>query len=222
MDEPGLGWASIQETLDYLDKVNHLLGGHSNLISGLNFFRKRLPQKKNWNILDLGCANGKSLEIISKWGAQHGLSVSLSGLDMNPAAIQMARENQALTKVNFVIADVFDPKVDFSNVDVVTGNLFFHHLTDAQIVALINKINKAGSCLLINDLHRSRLAWVLFKGFTFLTNAPKMAKNDGEVSIRRAFKKSELSQLAASGGFLRPNVKWNWAFRYLVTLYNEK
>lgn len=222
MDEPGIGRERIQETLRYLHLVNELLGGNRNLTRGLDFFIKKFPQKQQWHILDLGCADGKSLEIMTEWAKRAGHSISLSGLDINPSSINMAQENPQLQHVNFIVADIFDPTLDFSDVDIVTGNLFFHHLSDKQIINLMQKVNNAGCHLLINDLQRSRLAWVLFLIFTYLTSAPKMAKNDGEVSIRRSFRKRELEELAVASGFRQFKVKWNWAFRYLVTLFNEK
>lgn len=222
MDEPGISRAAIEKTLQYLHLVNKFLGGNRNLTRGLNYFLQKFPEKRNWHILDLGCADGKSLEIMKAWAEESGCSISFSGLDINPSSIEMAKENSKLQHVNFIVADIFDPKLDFSGVDIVTGNLFFHHLSDDQIVVLMNKVNNAGCHLLINDLQRSRLSWVLFRAFTYLTSAPKMARNDGEVSIQRSFRKRELEELARSSGFRQFNVKWNWTFRYLVTLINDK
>ena len=65
---------------------------------------------------------------------------------------------------------------------------------------------------MINDLHRHKLAYYLFK-LLCITISNKTIIEDGLTSVLRGFKRQELIQIseAMNADF---SVKWKWAFRY--------
>ena len=67
--------------------------------------------------------------------------------------------------------------------------------------------------VLINDLHRNRLAYYLFKMITWPVKN-RMIKEDGLVSILRGFKRKELLQISETLS-VKSTIKWRWAFRFL-------
>lgn len=221
MELPGADPVEVAKSLEYLHFVNRHLGGYSVLRRGLDNLSARRPRKKIWRILDLGCGDGRLLQEIQKWAHRKGIQVKLTGLDISETSLQKAKEQSALKGVSWLCADALDPSVDFSEFDLATGTLFFHHLTDDQIAALLSRLNNSNVSVLINDLHRSRFAGILFVLFARLSRAPRMARLDGQLSIHRGFSRAELQEIYRQSGYLKQRIQWRWAYRYLILLWNE-
>jgi hypothetical protein len=68
--------------------------------------------------------------------------------------------------------------------------------------------------VVVNDLHRSIMAYRLFQLLCFVFNLNEMSRKDGLTSILRGFKKNELINFTK---LLNPKdyvLTWKWAFRY--------
>ncbi len=73
--------------------------------------------------------------------------------------------------------------------------------------------------MLVNDLHRSELAYALFWVISlFFGN--HVARNDGLVSIRKAFRRKDLEKYAKEVNG-KSSIKWRWAFRYQWIILNQ-
>jgi hypothetical protein len=69
--------------------------------------------------------------------------------------------------------------------------------------------------IIINDLQRNKLAYYLFHVFSLIFIKTKIAKQDGLISIRSGFVKSDLQRFGrALPGFIH-RIQWRWAFRYI-------
>ena len=101
--------------------------------------------------------------------------------------------------------------------------MFLHHFSEEKIKDILNNlINSARYAVVINDLRRSILAYRGIKILTMLFSNSKMVKNDGPLSVKRAFVKGELLMILNEleiGYFL---IKRKWAFRWLVIIYKNK
>lgn len=76
---------------------------------------------------------------------------------------------------------------------------------------------KARIGIVINDLHRSRMAYTLFWLLTLVVGTP-MIRQDGLTSILRGFKKPELQAFSKKLNFSKYKIQWRWAFRYQWTI----
>jgi hypothetical protein len=68
--------------------------------------------------------------------------------------------------------------------------------------------------IVINDLHRSAVAYRLFQVLCFIFRLNAMSREDGLVSILRGFKKEELIRFSEKLELKNYKIKWKWAFRY--------
>ncbi|MGA8854263.1 MAG: methyltransferase, partial [Christiangramia sp.] len=66
----------------------------------------------------------------------------------------------------------------------------------------------------INDLQRSKAAYVLFKAFCAVFVHNEIARKDGLISILRGFKKNDINKLSEEIKAAKHEIKWKWAFRY--------
>jgi hypothetical protein len=79
-------------------------------------------------------------------------------------------------------------------------------------MTIFNTNSKIG--IVINDLHRSALAYRLFQVLCFVFQLNAMSREDGLVSILRGFKKEELVRFSEKLNLSNYKIQWKWAFRY--------
>lgn len=221
MDAPDAPENEVDKTLKYIDFVNRTLGGYPVLIRGLKTLMRRFPEGSSLRVLDVGCGAGHQIRYLREWFNRRQISAVLAGVDLNPVAIQKAKSLPGNENIAIHCNDALSGDCDYEVYDIVICSLFLHHLSDQQIVKLFKMWNKSGVSVLINDLHRSFAAWLLFRIFAWVTNAPRMAKFDGAASVRNAFTKKELLALGKASGYNCVSVRWRWAFRYEMILSNE-
>jgi 2-polyprenyl-3-methyl-5-hydroxy-6-metoxy-1,4-benzoquinol methylase len=214
MDDFNLEGDILRDTLDQLGNINKWLGGNRITLNGLSNLLKNQPKDKVYHIVDLGCGHGDILRIIANWGKTNHFKFQLTGIDANLDAINYAKElsvNQP--NISYQCLDVFSEQFKNIKCDILLATLFLHHFNDDEIVQLLNAFKQKTTLgIVINDLHRSKLAYFLFQCLGLgITN--RMVKEDGLTSIKRAFKEQELVRFSNMLQ-LNSQIKWRWAFRY--------
>jgi hypothetical protein len=215
MDDFTMEGALFRDTLDKLEIINRFLGGNSVTINGLKKILKNQPKNKTITIVDLGCGNGDILRDISKFGRKNNYSFKLIGIDANLAATEYAKElSKEYSELSFKTMDILSEDFKKQSYDVVLCTLFLHHFKNEELISFLKTTtDKATIGVVVNDLHRHKLAYYLFKliGF-FIKN--KMVRQDGLTSILRAFKRKDLENIAKEIK-VHFSIEWKWAFRYL-------
>ena len=216
MDDPNLEEKKLKEALADVTLVNKWLGGQKITIEGLNYFFDKYPQQK-YTIADLGCGDGDMLRKIAKYCQIKNIHVQLTGIDLNPKSISLAKElSKGFSEISFVQMDILNLNSKKIKFDVITITLTMHHFSNKEIMAFLNhfiKISNLG--WVVNDLQRSWLAVTLFKAFSSIFMKTYIARHDGTISIKRAFTKKELTTFATRLGLTEYKIGWRWAFRYL-------
>jgi hypothetical protein len=214
MDDFSIDGALLQDTLDKLATINKWLGGNVSTINGIKKLLKDQPKEKNIKIIDLGCGGGDILRDIAKFGQKGGYNFELIGIDANKNATDYATLlSSNHSNIRFVHCDVFSEEFKLMEYDIVITTLFLHHFKENQLLDLMDYLlTKSNIGLVVNDLHRHRLAYYLFK-FITIPIKNKMITEDGLTSVLRGFKRRELVALSVQ---LNANykLKWKWAFRY--------
>jgi 2-polyprenyl-3-methyl-5-hydroxy-6-metoxy-1,4-benzoquinol methylase len=224
MDDLSLSGPILTRTLDDLGKVHRILGGGSVVIHALHHvFKQNSEMNQVTHILDAGCGGGDSMRSIARWARKQKMTVSISGIDANNAAIEYAREKSTnYPEITYSTANLFDDALPWSQYDIVIFSLILHHFKADEILGLFNKCHEAGvPTIIVNDLHRSGLAYFLFHGFTRLFKFSKMARADGLLSIKKGFRRDELKSLIDSSCYALGWVRWKWAFRYIAVMTNK-
>lgn len=214
MDDFNLEGDVLRDTLNQLGTINKWLGGNRITLSGLLDLLKNQPKDKIYRIVDLGCGHGDMLRIIANWGNALHYKFQLTGIDANADAISYAKElSVGYPNISYRCLDVFSEEFKNVDCDIVVATLFLHHFKDEEIIKLLKIFQQNTTTgIVINDLQRSKLAYLLFQGLgLFITN--NMVKEDGLTSIKRSFKKKELLRFSNQLQ-LKSYIKWRWAFRY--------
>lgn len=221
MDDFTMEGVLFRDTLDKLEIINRFLGGNSVTINGLKKLLKNQSKNKTITIIDLGCGNGDILRNVAKFGRKNNYSFKLIGIDANLAAIEYAKElSKECSELSFKTIDILSEDFKKLSYDVVLCTLFLHHFKNEELISFLKTTtDKATIGVVVNDLHRHKLAYYLFKliGF-FIKN--KMVRQDGLTSVLRAFKREDLENIAKEIK-VHFSIQWKWAFRYLWILKKD-
>ena len=119
-----------------------------------------------------------------------------------------------------VVGDAFELPFSDNAFDVVTASLFFHHLSDDDCVRVLGSMYRvARRMIIVNDLHRHLLAYLSIVVLTRLFSRSVMVRNDGPLSVRRAFRMDELAGIARRAGI---DARVYRSFPYRLVLVAEK
>ena len=216
LDAPYIPKKMLIRNLHELDFINRVLGGHTITLEGI---KKIVTEKdKLYHIVDLGCGSGGTMKCIAGWARAKGYQVKLTGVDKNADVINYLNDNcKDYPEISGVVSDYHDFLKTTHTIDIIHCSLFCHHLKDDELVELFTYLSlftKTG--YVINDLQRNRLAYYGVQVITYLLHGSALSKNDGPVSILRAFKLAELNKLLQKAQAKNFCIKRKWAFRYLI------
>lgn len=218
MDDLQLDDRQLILALDTIGRINRQLGGSSVILSALRNLDREAG--KLLMVCDMGCGGGDIARDMAGYLKKSSVSFDITAVDANAAVIRYARgHSDHYPEISYRVVNIFDPDFTAENFDVVTSSLFLHHFPDEKIVEILQIWQRqARCCIIINDLQRNRLAFHLFKLYTFVTGAPWMARYDGAVSILRGFTRRELRDILSRAGITRYTLHRKWAFRWQLII----
>lgn len=219
MDDLDMGGPVMDQTLRQLSKVNRWLGGLQPTVKGIEALIANRPKlDRPISIADIGCGGGDTLRTLAQWGRNQQQSFSFTGIDANPHVVAYARQvSQDWPEIQYEVLNCLDPTFAQRRYDIISCNLFLHHFSESELATLLPTLGKMAELgLVVNDLHRHRLAWLGFAALTRLLGASYMIRHDGLVSIRRGFVRKELKALLEPVASSLITLQWRWAFRYLA------
>ncbi|WP_073083974.1 methyltransferase domain-containing protein [Winogradskyella jejuensis] len=214
MDDFSMKGDLLRDTLDKLGKINKWLGGNRVTLDGVSQLLQYQPKDKTYTIIDLGCGHGDILRLVADFGRKNRYQFNLIGIDANQDAIDYASELSVdYPEITFENYDIFSKEFKNLDYDIALATLFLHHFKTEELEVLLKQLSgKARLGLVINDLHRSEMAYGLFKLLS-LVISNQMIVEDGLTSILRAFKRKDLENLTKKLN-LKSEIRWKWAFRY--------
>jgi 2-polyprenyl-3-methyl-5-hydroxy-6-metoxy-1,4-benzoquinol methylase len=155
-----------------------------------------------FRLMDVGFGYGDMLRRIAHWAKKRDIAVDLVGVDLNPGSADSARDaTPASMPIEYRTGDYAAQPTPF---DFVISSLVAHHMTDEQLRDFIRYMERmATRGWLINDLHRHRFAYYGFPLLARLIGAHRIVREDGQVSIGRAFRPHEWRAILAEAGVPR-------------------
>ncbi|MGO4291882.1 methyltransferase domain-containing protein [Chitinophaga sp. RAB17] len=222
MDDFNMDGELLKETLRKIAQINRLLGGNRITLKGVAALIKDIPAHQTITILDVGCGNGDMLRQLSVFGKKLHRRFQLTGVDANLTTVTHARElSAAYPDIQYYCQDIMAPAFREQQYDIILCTLTLHHFKEEEIRLLMTAFRQQARIgIVINDLHRSALAYRLFQLICFVFNLNSMVRADGQVSILRGFKKKELHHLSAELNIGAYSLQWKWAFRYQWIINN--
>ncbi len=210
--EPGV----LRKVFDDINRANRLLGGDSNTIRAITKLIGENP-KEDYIIADMGCGDGAMLRTLAHYFKKRDSKVAFIGIDLSEEALSLAKEaSKGFDAIQYLQADILQLNSADFKCDVIISTLTMHHFTDGQIPLYLKKLGELSRIgVIINDLHRSPFAYYLFKAFSRIFIRTKVAKNDGALSVKRAFVRPDLIGYSKHLPDMDHTIRWKWAFRFV-------
>ena len=196
--------------LKELHTINKLLGGYGisiNAIKKINLEDKTL--------VDIGSGGGDMLNEIHQYAKGKKINCNLYGIDLKKDCTSYAKSHLS-DELSFITDDYRNASKHLKNIDILHACLFTHHLSDEEIIELIQFSIKEKCTLIVNDLERNSLAHYLIKFLTRIFSKSHLVMNDAPLSVLRGFKKKEWINYLQKAGAKKYTVKWKWAFRHQI------
>jgi SAM-dependent methyltransferase len=201
LDDPG----ALAGNLRDLRRVNRWLGGiavSAAAIGSLATHRDEL------SLLDVGTGGADIPIALARGAARRGRRLRVVGLDSRAEVLDCAASGVAASgwqaAVELQLGDGLALPYPDGAFDIVHASLVTHHLEPRQVVDLFVEMGRVARLgIVVNDLVRSRPAWLAAWLLTRLTTRNRYTRHDAPLSVRRAYRTSELVALLAGAG-LRP------------------
>jgi 2-polyprenyl-3-methyl-5-hydroxy-6-metoxy-1,4-benzoquinol methylase len=216
MDDAQLDPRCHRQALHGLARINFWSRAAHSLWKPLSEFYDR--GTRPIRVLDVACGGGDVVCRLAKAARRTNRQIEFSGCDISDIAVEHARgrASRVGVKGDFFQLDVLGRLLP-GGYDVIMTSLFLHHLQSAQAVELLQKM--AGhdtKLILINDLLRSSVGWLLARVGTKLLSRSPVVHFDGPRSVEGAFNRQELEDLLERAGLSKASIRETWPQRFLV------
>ena len=199
------GAEEARDNLKDLVKINRYFGGHAILRRMIAEF---VDPRDRFTVLDVGAASGDMGAALRRSYPR----AIVTSLDHRPVHLEEAAPPK-------LAGDAFQLPFGPASFDFVFSSLFLHHFTDEQVVELFHGFKAvARRAVLAIDLERGPLAYYFIPATRWLFGWHDISMHDGPASVRAAFKKDELLELARRAGLKSAKTKIHrpWARVSLV------
>jgi 2-polyprenyl-3-methyl-5-hydroxy-6-metoxy-1,4-benzoquinol methylase len=195
MDDPALDPKEYETVLGGLGRVNRWTLAERPTLA---FLRRGTKGASRFSLLDVGFGQGDMLRVIARWARKRGLEAELVGVDLNEKSVAAARAaTPADMRIDYRAGDYKDQ----GRFDFVISSLVAHHMTDDQLRAFLRFMETGTERgWLVNDLHRHLFPYLGFPLLARLLLVHRIVREDGQLSIARAFRPDEWRAILADAG----------------------
>lgn len=218
MDHPDAGGADatgsdLDRALAELAFVHRWLGGARATRRGLDVVRPRIEGE--FTLLDVGSGGGDLAPTVEHWSRSAHVTCRTLLVDFNRSAcLRSSRRSSGETAV--LQADASSIPIRPHGVDIVHCGLFLHHFSTLRAAHLLQgMLNVARLALIVNDLHRHTVPYLVTRLGARLLSRSAMVRHDAPVSVGRGFRRHDLEEIAAAAGFRWTLLRRVWPYRWL-------
>ena len=207
----------ISDSLADLRMFNRWFGGTavtSRLVKRV--IRETKSHSLSW--LDVASGNGYVPHAVrDRLGQRVKISVTL--LDRAPSHLRNGRD--PVNGDGFVVGDALALPFRDSSFDLVSSQLFVHHLSPNQVVHFAREgLRVCRRAFLINDLIRDPVHLALaYAGFPLYRS--RITRNDAPASVRQAYTAGELLALLRQVGDERVEIEFCYLYRMGVIVWKS-
>ncbi len=212
----------VKDSLQDVQRVNRYLSGYRVLLHHIGRFFDRHDSPPPLHILDVATGSADQPLAVVRYARRRGVPVRVTAIDINRKMIRFAREEaREFPEIRFVQCDVSDMPFRDRGFDVVVNSLSLHHFSREHAVSMLKNFSRlARRGVIINDLHRSRVAYASIYVLTRLLTQNRLTRYDAPVSVMNAFTPGELRAMAEEAGWQQFVVHRH--FPYRIALVENK
>ncbi len=168
-------------------------------------------------ILDVACGGGDIVIDVARRAQAAAVPLEVHGCDVSSVALDHARSEAERRGVpaDFFARDVLAEGLP-GGYDLVCSSLFHHHLANEDAVKLLRAMADAGRAVLVQDLLRGTMGYVLAWSALRLLSRSDVARVDGPRAVRAAFSLLEVRTMAVEAGLAAAVIRRGWPERFVL------
>ncbi len=172
-----------------------------------------------FSVLDVGAGSGELLRVIAKSARKQKRKANLFGLELHPrSARAILEESRDFAEIKSISGDGLNLPFAENSFDYAICSLFTHHFTDENVIKILRELARvARRKIFVIDLHRHQTAHFLYQIFCAGFRISPLVREDGSLSILRAFVPPELENLAEKANLKNIEVKRHAPFRLVLS-----
>lgn len=173
----------------------------------LAFLGRALAGRKRFRLLDVGFGHGDMLRRIAAWSERRGIVAELVGVDCNPnSALVAAAATDPAFAIDYRTGDYRD--LGGEGFDIIASSLVAHHMSQPELIAFLRFMEReARAGWIVNDLHRRIFPYLGFPLLARLMGWHRILREDGRLSIARAFRAGEWLDLIGQAGLADADIR---------------
>ncbi len=209
----------LEENLRDVARLNRFFGGAWLIRAQVARLLEGVPSDQPVTILDVGTGGADLPMALVRSARQRGRPLRVLALDRNDRIVAVARRLAAgYPEIIFLRGDGLHLPVKDKAVDLGLLSLALHHQEPPEAVAVLSELNRTARLgFVVNDLMRSRPAYLLVWLATRLFARHRMSRHDGPLSVLRAYTPGEILELARRAGLAGIRIiRYPWLSRLAV------
>ena len=212
----------VKDSLQDVQRVNRYLSGYRVLLHHIGRFMDRHSLPQPLHILDAATGSADQPIEVVRYARRRGIPVQVTAIDINRKMLRFAQEEaREFPEIRFVQCNALNMPFGKSSFDVVINSLALHHFSKDHAVALLKNFSRlARQGVIVNDLHRSRVAHASIFILTRLLTQNRLTRYDAPVSVMNAFTPEEMRTMAREAGW--QNFEVHRHFPYRIALIENK
>lgn len=218
MDDPSIAVDAHTHALSGLARINRLSGVGGALWRAID--RSLSPRPgSTFTLLDVASGSGDIPVSLAAIARSKGCTLSPVATDVSEVALQAAARRAADRGVSLrtIRHDILASDLP-ERADIVTCNLFMHHLDPEQVACALSRLGRAAArLLLVLDLRRTRRGLALAWAVPRLLTRSRVVHVDAVRSVQGSYSMGELTDMATVAGLAKASVRAAWPQRMLLT-----
>lgn len=219
MDDPAVDRRELGRSLDDLRQVSRWLGGRRTAVRSVLELAREVEERPV-TVLDLGTGGADVPLALSAAARATALEMRITATDLHPATLEFAgRQTAHDPAIEVRRADATALAFADGHFHIAMCNTTLHHFDDDTAARVLREMARVASAgVVVTDLERSipALIGVHLLAATVWRDHP-ITKHDGPASVRAAFTRRELEQLARRAGMPEARVRRTPIFRLALT-----
>ena len=214
---------TLRGNLRDLGRLNRRLGGVDLSWHALVGVLRATSPGDGLSVLDVGTGGGDIPAELAIRARHVGRRVDFVATDIRPEIIRVAAAAIDQPEIEFRLA-----KADLGNeadhsFDVVHASLVLHHHDPDDARALLGQFARVSrSVVIVNDVDRGWAWWAGAWLLSHLVTANRYTRHDAALSVRRAYRPDEMSDLANAAGLREVARRRSWPpYRYALTFVRQ-
>jgi 2-polyprenyl-3-methyl-5-hydroxy-6-metoxy-1,4-benzoquinol methylase len=199
--------AVAQSNLADIARINRLTGARWKLVRML---KRRYAPDAAFRFLDVGAASGDVAAAVRE-----------AFPNATTICLDLMKRNLERAEGHRLQADAFELPVAPASVDVVHCSLFFHHFQTEECAAILGQMARASrNLILIQDLHRTWIAYWFLPLTKWLFRWEELTIADGQASVAAAWRRNELEHLLNLTKLsTNSQIEWHFpSFRFFIAI----